>query len=280
MSSVSEHESIMDLSWIPENPIDLINSVREGEIIECTTNDVNQITIFFPSGVKLVIVNFQNCKLIVIKQLLVDLITNHNHCDHDHDDDYDYDYDLDLDFIINLEHISNTIRVPLDNIKEITCIIKKISRNIMIAATCTSCNGCHNGSQSWNIECMGEICTCGDNGLLIPKYFDGKSLYDSLKNEEPIPDESYNIPEKIKDDCTDRQWMRFIDYMKSQLILHFKSVMLWGREEEDDHIRDNNFHCDYDYYLGLSDDNFSGLTEEQANHRYYSLLNFSRYHNT
>ena len=281
----------IDFSWIPENPIDFNKSWNEYEIIEYTSDDVRtlpQIIVTFLSGKQLIIVNFQNKKLIKIKQFLLEWIIYYNN----------NEYAYDLNFIINSEYIYNTIRFSLDNINQLDCIIKKRPKHIMIPAICTSFEHIHNPIRSRNIKCMGEVCKCGANGLLVP-INDSKirQLYEIIKNKDEIPDEIYDIPVECRDYYNDGDWMEFIDRTKSHLLAHFQLLEHFQREIDRKYYESMYNMCDDDYfeyeqynsYLdhGLDEqhqniENYSlhdhlRLDEEQQNIEYYSLYDFSRY---
>ena len=296
---------------IPEDPIDVIGTIEKNkdlkyyldyteddlkcypgyddyveqdntkiyELVKYTSdnvNELNQIIIYFMSGQHLRIVNYGNIKLIAIKKLLLKWIRYY-----DYKDDSDHnEYKYDIDFIINTECISNTIRISLDNINEITCIIKKRRKDIMISAICTSWQHFNHLGQSWNIICMGEKCSCHSNGLLIPKNCDLSILYKIIKDGGDIPDEIYDIPDA--QELTDIEWMKIIDKMKFIISKHFDCAKIWGRQEEEDHQDKNGEwnqefrnYTDYDYD---SDSNYHGLTDEQSYHRFYSLLDFSLFY--
>ena len=110
-------DEYINLSWIPDTPVDLTKSILENTIIEYTNSDLIQskiITITFISGIQLIVIyDFQ--KLCDLKYWLNSLINFHN----DNDNNY---Y---IDFIINSNIISNTIGILLDQISEISCIITK-----------------------------------------------------------------------------------------------------------------------------------------------------------
>ena len=244
---------------------------KKYELVKCTSDKVKelkQIIIYFMSGEQIKIVNYGNYKLIVIKKLLLKWI---RYYDYKGDDDHKDEYNYDIDFIINTELISNTIRISLDNIKEITCIIKKRRKNIMISAICTSWQHLNNWSQSWNIICMGENCTCGSNGLLIPRNCDMSFLYKTIEDGGDIPDEIYDF--QPENQFTDTEWMKYVDKMKFIISTHFECAKIWGRQEEEDH-RDKNRDWNREFGYDIASD-YSDLTDEQRYHRYYSMLDFS-----
>ena len=293
---------------IPEDPIDVIETIKKNEdlkyyldyvedsecypdyvdyverdskkiyeLVTCTSDnakELSQIIIYFMSGEQFKIVNYGNYKLIVIKKLLLKWI---RYYDYKGDDDHKDEYNYDIDFIINEECISNSIRISLDNINEITCIIKKRRKNIMISAICTSWQHFGNLGQTWNIICMGGKCSCRSKGLLIPKDCDLSDLYKSIENGGDIPDEIYDSK---CNGFTDIEYMNFINKMKFIISTHFECAKLWDRQKEEDH-KEKNGDWDYEFRSDIdydSDADYLGLTDEQSYHRFYSLLDFSRYH--
>ena len=253
-SSSSNIESeCIDLSWIPENPefkIDFIKSVEQEEIIEYipdpndSLSKLNEITIQFISGNKMVLVLDQTCKLFLVKKWLNSYVVYYN------------DYYYTIDFVINSNCVKNTIGMTLENISEITCIIRDRSVDIKIPAVCTNADHHHHDNQ-YLIDCMGGLCD-QNCGLLIPK---GLNVYH-------LPE---NIPVEYVDSYTDLEWVNFKEIVNSELDNYDKySRQKINRKFYGDLC--NCYKCDeYDCPWGVM------LTPEECRKKYYSGLNFSRF---
>ena len=149
--------------------------------------EMHELTIRFLSGGEIVLVH--KCKyLLKIKQWLNSYVNNNKK----------FNYCI-IEFVLNsnIEPTKDTIGITLDEITEITCIIKKRLRNIMIRAHCTNywCLDNLDNSIMCNVNYMGKC--CGNNcGLIIPK---GLHIYHLPKN----------IPEEYIDCYTDIDWVKF-----------------------------------------------------------------------
>jgi hypothetical protein len=254
-NSIDIESNRIDLSWIPENPefkIDFIKSVEQEEIIEYIQdpNDVptklNEVTIQFISGKKMVLVLDQTCKLFSVKKWLNSYVVYYN------------DYYYTIDFVINSICVKNTIGMTLENISEITCIIRDRYVDIIIPAVCTNADHHHHHDNQYSIDCMGGLCD-QNCGLLIPK---GLNVYH-------LPE---NIPVEYADIYTDLEWVNFKEIVNSELDNYDRYSRQKTNRKLDNGDLCNCYKCDeYDCPWGVM------LTPEECRRKYYSGLNFSRF---